>query len=207
MNVYACGCTLMHIERAGAVEWLRAKDAGSAKVVVLDPPYRGPTDAPPRGRDDGAGGQVFGLFGLLHNVFDATYRVLEEGGVAIVFCDFKRTADVIGIAGMAGLRLNTCIAWVQNRVGTGGMFRSAWNPILVLSKGSPKTVDQSAVPNVIHCEPVPPRRRTHVYEKPAAVFTHILKRVVVDGDVVLDPFAGSGASCALGSAGCAVAGV
>ena len=96
-----------HVEHAGAVAWLNAMPEGCASVVVLDPPYRGPTDQPVRGRDDGAGGQVFGLFGFLHDVFQATYRVLKPGGIAITFCDFKRTPEVGRLAGMAGLRVNT----------------------------------------------------------------------------------------------------
>jgi hypothetical protein len=59
------------IGRADAREFL-SRFPDSAKVVVLDPPYRGPTDTPPRGRDDGAGGQVFNLFGFFHEVFEST---------------------------------------------------------------------------------------------------------------------------------------
>ena len=184
----------MSVVRADATTWLNQHAKGSATCVILDPPYRGATDAPPRGRDDGAGGQVFGLFGFLHDLFDATYRVLRTGGIAVVFCDFKRSPDVGRIAGMAGLRLNTCVAWTQNRVGTGGLFRCAWNPIMVFSKGSADAIDRSAVPNVIHCEPIAHQRRVHVYQKPPEVYKHVLQRIVREGSVVLDPFAGSGSS-------------
>ena len=184
----------MSIERADATSWLNNMPPNSATAVILDPPYRGPTDQPVRGRDDGAGGQVFGLFGFLHDLFDATYKVLKQGGIVVCFCDFKRTPDVGRLAGMAGLRVNTCIAWVQNRVGTGGLFRNAWNPIMIFSKGAAKSIDRSAIPNVIRCEPIHHSRRTHVYEKPGAVYSHILSRVIQPSDVVLDPFAGSGSS-------------
>ena len=184
----------MDIVRADATTWLTSMPENYSQVIILDPPYRGPTDAPVRGRDDGAGGQVFGLFGFLHDLFDAAYKTLKPGGIAVVFCDFKRVPDVGRIAGMAGLRLNTCIAWHYNRVGTGGLFRNAWSPILIFSKGSPKTVDKSAVPNTIHCEPIHHSKRVHVYQKPEQVYSHILQRVIQSGDVVLDPFAGSGSS-------------
>ena len=180
------------IVRADATTWLNDMPPNSAQVIVLDPPYRGPTDAPVRGRDDGAGGQVFGLFGFLHDLFDAAYQTLKTGGIAIVFCDFKRTPDVGRIAGMAGLRLNTCIAWDYNRVGTGGL--NAWSPILIFSKGAAKSINKDAVPNTIHCEPIHHSKRVHVYQKPEQVYSHILKRVIQSGDVALDPFAGSGSS-------------
>ena len=40
---------------------------------------------PSRGRDDGAGGQVFGLFGFLHDLFDVAYKTLKPGGIASCF--------------------------------------------------------------------------------------------------------------------------
>ncbi len=39
-----------------------------------------------------------------------------------------------------------------------------------------------------------PARRRHPCEKPAEVFTHILSRACREGDLVLDPLAGSGNS-------------
>jgi len=181
------------IERADAREFLK-RHQGEAKVVVLDPPYRGPTDTPPRGRDDGAGGQMFNLFGFFHELFEATREALIEGGIAITFCDFKRTGDVCQLAAMSGLRLNTCIAWTFKRVGTGGLFRNSWCPILIFSRGSASYVDKGAIPNVIRCEPVPSQRRSHVYQKPTDVYAHIFRRVIEPGDLVIDPFAGSGSS-------------
>lgn len=186
----------VRIERADAREFL-GRFHSEATLVVLDPPYRGPTDIPPRGRDDGAGGQVFNLFGFFHEVFAATREALVEGGIAMTFCDFKRTGDVCQLAFMSGLRLNTCVAWTWNRMGTGGLFRGAWSPILVFSRAAAKAVDRSAVPNAIHCEPVPSQRRAHVYQKPKAVYRHIFQRVLVPGSLVLDPFAGSGSSASV----------
>jgi site-specific DNA-methyltransferase (adenine-specific) len=124
----------------------------------------------------------------------ATREALVDGGVAMAFCDFKRTGDVCQLAAMSGLRLNTGVGWTWRRMGTGGLFRNAWSPVLVLSRGSPNAVDRSAVPNWIECEPVHPSRRGHDYEKPSEVFRHVFGRVLRPGSLVLDPFAGSGAS-------------
>ena len=66
------------------------------------------------------------------------------------------------------------------------------------------TVDRAAVRNVVETSDVVgiddvvyanyPAKRAHPYEKPAEVLGHILARVCRRGDLVLDPFAGSG-SC------------
>ena len=87
---------------------------------------------------------------------------------------------------------------MRTRPGTGGLFRSSWDPILIASRGTPDAVDRSAVRNVIETDDVVyanyPAKRAHPYEKPPEVLGHILARVCRRGDVVLDPFAGSGSS-------------
>ena len=91
-----------------------------------------------------------------------------------------------------GLRLATCVAWVRNRPGTGGLLRASWDPVLVVARGVPDAVDRAAIRNVVVADY--PARRSHPYEKPPEVCEHILARVCRRSDLVLDPFAGSGSS-------------
>lgn len=107
-----------------------------------------------------------------------------------MFADWKRMHDLLYIASMSALRPSTCIAWVRKRPGTGGLFRSAWDPIQIVARGVPSAVDRSAVPNVIEADYDVKRR--HPYAKPAQLFRTIFPRTCQTGDLVLDPFAGSG---------------
>jgi hypothetical protein len=34
------------------------------------------------------------------------------------------------LAALTGLRIATCIAWTRSTIGTGGLLRSAWDPML-----------------------------------------------------------------------------
>lgn len=158
----------------------------SAGVVILDPPYH-MTPNSFRGKDDGAASASATPVRLLRESFMHTYRVLPDGGSAFIFCDWRRGPDTTYLATLSGLRISTCVAWTRKRSGTGGMFRGAWDPIYVASKGSPTIRDRAAVPNVIVADH--PTNRVHPYEKPAAVWDHLLSRV--PPTTVLDPFAGS----------------
>lgn len=160
-----------------------------AGCVVLDPPYH-MTPSTFRGVDDGAASSIATPVRLLTETFRHVYRLLPDGGCAFVFCDWRRGPDVTYLATIAGLRIATCVAWTRNRPGTGGMFRGAWDPIFVASKGVPSVVDRAAVPNVINAEH--PADKGHPYEKPLKVWHHLLQRV--PATTVLDPFAGSGTS-------------
>jgi site-specific DNA-methyltransferase (adenine-specific) len=176
------------VDFADALEWLARRDRGTATLVVYDPPYA--VGTPVRGREDGAAGSVFGPFGFLSRSLALCARCLRPGGIVMVFADWRRMPDLAYIATTRGLRASTCIAWIRNRPGTGGLFRSAWDPILIASRGVPDAVDRAAVPNVIVADY--PTRRRHPYQKPRGIFDAVFPRVCRPGELVLDPFAGSG---------------
>ncbi len=181
---------VMPISLADAREWLAEKQGANATAIIFDPPYA--VGTPVRGREDGAAGSVFAPFGFMHKTLSLCAGALKPGGVVFMFADWRRMPDLTYIGTTVGLRAATCIAWTRNRPGTGGLFRSAWDPIMVMSRGTPDAVDRSAVKNVIVADYQ--TKRTHPYQKPEAVFEALLPRICRRGDLVLDPFAGSGAS-------------
>lgn len=178
------------IEFADALDWLKDRPTGEAKLIVYDPPYA--VGTPVRGREDGAAGSVFGPLSFLSRTLSECTRILVPGGIVMIFADWRRMPDLGYIASTVGLRPSTCIAWVRNRPGTGGLFRSSWDPILIASRGVPDSIDRSAVRNVIAADY--PTKRDHPYGKPPEIFRHVFPRICRPGDLVLDPFAGSGVS-------------
>jgi adenine-specific DNA-methyltransferase len=190
MNALPVGETGSVIEHADALDWLAAQEPGSATAIVYDPPYA--VGTPVRGREDGAAGSVFGPLSFLSATMSLCARALRQGGIVIVFTDWRRLPDMGYIASTVGLRPATCVAWVRNRPGTGGLLRASWDPVLVVARGVPGAVDRAAIRNVVVADY--PAKRSHPYEKPPEVCEHILARVCRLGDLVLDPFAGSGSS-------------
>lgn len=172
-----------------ALDVLPSITDASVGVVILDPPYSMVPNAV-RGRDDGAAGTSGAPMMLLSEMARHARRVLVDGGIAPVICDWRRVPDVSYLVTLTGMRLATCVAWTRTTVGTGGLFRTAWDPVLIASNGTPTAVDRAAIPNTVMANP--PTKRTHPYEKPPELWEHILRRV--PPGVVLDPFAGSGAS-------------
>jgi hypothetical protein len=161
------------IEHADALTWLPRQGPGCAVAIVFDPPYS--VGTPVRGREDGAAGSVFDPLSFLYDTLPLCARVLRPGGIVIMFTDWRRMCDMGRAATMSGLRPAGCVAWVRNRPGTGALFRSSWDPIMVFSRGTADAVDRAAIRNVVVADY--PARRTHPYEKPAAVYEHILARV------------------------------
>lgn len=176
--------TLYH---GDALAILPTLPANSFRGIALDPPYSMAPNAV-RGIGDGAAGTSGAPVRLLSEVLRETFRLLVDGGVAPIICDWRRVPDVSYLATLAGLRLSTCLAWTRTTIGTGGLFRSAWDPILIAAKGAPAIVDRAGIANIIQANP--PRPRLHPYEKPPAIWRHVFTRVPVGP--LLDPFAGAG---------------
>lgn len=179
------------VVHAEAVEWLASMPAGSAHAVILDPPYSVRTASSYRSREDGAAGSVFGPFSLMGRAMAEAKRVLVDGRCAVVFADWRRMSDLAYLGSLHGLRSAACVAWVRTTVGTGGLFRSAWDPILLLSSGNPWSPDKAGIPNVVTANKP---RNDHPYAKPIEVYRHVLGRICAPGDLVLDPFSGSAGS-------------
>jgi len=172
-----------------APEWLATFPEQSARAVCLDPPYSTTPNAV-RGKDDGAAGTSGSPYRLFVETLRETRRVLVEGGVALTLCDWRRWPDVAYLGSTSGLRIATVVAWTRTRPGTGGLLRTAWDPLIVFSRGTPEAIDRAAVKNVVECNP--PHKRAHPYEKPPELWAHVLQRV--PKGKVLDPFCGSGSS-------------
>jgi DNA modification methylase len=64
---------------------------------------------------------VFGPLSFLSATMSLCARALRPGGIVIVFTDWRRLPDMGYIASTVGLRPATCVAWVRNRPGTGGL--------------------------------------------------------------------------------------
>ena len=164
-----------------------------ATCVALDPPYSMVPNSF-SGKDDGAAETSAAPVKLLAETLKHTRRILPEGGCAGLICDWRRLPDVTYMATLFGLRINTCVAWTRNTAGMGKLFRSAWDPMLVLSAGTPKVKDNAGIRNVYNENK--PRGSSHPYEKPVGLWLHLFNRL--PAGVLLDPYAGTGSALEAG---------
>ena len=128
----------------------------------------------------------------MHRVMGLCARAVQPKGIVIIFCDWKLLPDISYIASVSGLREHSHLAWIRSRPGGGRLFRGACDPVLIASRTPPDRVDKAAVKNWYQADYEIPRN--HPYSRPPELIAYILARVCRPGDLVLDPFAGSGSS-------------
>jgi len=180
----------------------------SVDLVVADPPYVISRQSNFHTMKDRKNARTGTSFGEWDEEFDNTswieksFNVLKDGGSLIVFNDFKKVSDIIAIANKAGFEFKDVIVWEK----TNPMPRNRdrrYVPSLELmiwfvKKQKAKWVfnrlDSSYQSPVMRfaSESGGAFKRYHPTQKPVKLIEEIIKIHSNEGDLVLDPFMGSG---------------
>lgn len=189
----------------------------SVSLMVTSPPYHA-------GKDFDSDASYPEFLELLGAVFGEVHRVLEPGGRAVVnVANLGRkpylplSHDVTGIMGDLGFHMRGEVIWQKARGMASscafGTFASARNPVLrdvheyvlIFSKGRMDRVRRgestitkeeflAATLSVWEIPAESARRIGHPAPFPVALPRRLLELYTFAGDVVLDPFCGSGAT-------------
>ncbi len=185
-----------NLHQQDAVDWLRSLPDASVDLIVTDPPYEslekhrriGTTT---RLTNSKASSNVwFQIFpnDRFEELFTECYRVLKNHRHFYLFCDAETMFVVKPIAESAGFRFWKPIVWDKRKIGMGYHYRSRYEMILFFEKGKRKLNDLS-IADVIEC---PRIFRGYPTEKPVPVSEILIRQSTQMGEVVVDPFMGSG---------------
>lgn len=124
------------------------------------------------------------------------YRVLKDDSALLCFCRWDVAEDWRRAIGQAGFAVKSQVVWDRAVIGMGDL-KGAYGPqhdiIWFATKG--KFVWPGKRPaSVIRVPRVPSNHVAHPNEKPVALLEQLIGHVTRPGDVVLDPFAGSGST-------------
>ena len=86
------------------------------------------------------------------------------------------------------------MVWKKHNFGLGWAFRHQYELILVLEKGKPK-YNFKNFSDVQTCSHINHNKDNHPHEKPIDLLKKMIEHSSAEGDVVLDPFCGSGSTC------------
>lgn len=175
--------------RADSLDVMR--EIGQVDAIVTDPPYAIPTTV--------ASGRTItrnvGDLSIVESAFRQHLQIwksiLGETGRAFIFCD-GASYSVIYRAAYGSFNLASLV-WDKEKIGMGREFRKR-HELIVHAWGAATPVyqaDGTGYPDVIRCKPVPNAQRHHPAEKPVDLISSLLR---VCGDVVADPFMGSGST-------------
>jgi site-specific DNA-methyltransferase (adenine-specific) len=97
------------------------------------------------------------------------------------------------ISRYTNFKIRHVIVWKKPNFGMGYAFRHQYELILVLEKGNPK-YNLTNFSNVQESKHIS-KKSIHPHQKPLDLLTKIIEHSSKVGDLVFDPFCGSGSTC------------
>jgi site-specific DNA-methyltransferase (adenine-specific) len=179
-----------------AVAWLQELPGESVDLVITDPAYESLEKHRAVGtttrlkHSKASSNDWFTIFpnARFGELFREVHRVLRDDTHFYLLCDAETMFVAKPEAERAGFRFWKPLVWDKCTIGMGYHYRARYEFILFFEKGKRRLSDLG-VPDIMS---VPRIRGGYPAEKPAEVADVLIRQSSNAGDVVADPFMGSG---------------
>jgi site-specific DNA-methyltransferase (adenine-specific) len=184
------------LARGDAVDWLRRLPDASLDLVITDPPYESLEKHRAVGtttrlkHSKASSNDWFEIFPntRFEELFNEVWRVLKKNTHFYLYCDAETMFVAKPIAEQVGFKFWKPIVWDKKRIGMGYHYRARYEFVLFFEKGKRKLNDLG-IPDIIEA---PRIYRGYPTEKPPEVSDVLITQSTVPGELVADPFMGSG---------------
>lgn len=187
------------------VKWMTSLEDESADLIVTDPAYESLEKHRSMGtttrlkQSKGSSNTWFDIFPNIRypELFAQCYRVLRYNRHFYLICDHETMFVVRDMAMAAGFHFWKPLIWFkQGRIGMGYHYRGQFEVVLFFEKKKAlhitgRQVNDSSMGDVLIHTPVRTRYPT---EKPLGLLTDLIGQSTNSGELVLDPFFGSGSA-------------
>lgn len=179
----------MELYNGDCLELMKKIPAGSVDMIATDPPYC-------VGVSSNGLKSSFSDFNLMRPFFDQCFnewqRLLKDGGHAYCCTDWRTYPFLYPII-IKYLGVKNLIVWDYGWLKTGNWYRYTYELIMFAVKGKGKRAFGSGERDIWRIQCVNfTKTKFHPTEKPVELMEKMIANSTAAGDVVLDPFMGSG---------------
>ena len=195
--------------QADAWQWLATLPDESLDLVVTDPPYESLEKHRAKGTttrlkdSKSSSNEWFGTISneLIPGLCREIYRVTKPNRHFYFMCDHETMWVAKPAMESAGFRFWKPIIWDKVAIGMGYHFRARYEVVLFGEKGKRK-INDLGMPDVLNHEPseapeILIHKRVHggiPAEKPVGLLKDLITQSTQPGEIVADPFMGSGSA-------------
>lgn len=187
---------LFELSGQDAVTWLRGLAAESVDLLITDPAYESLEKHRAVGtttrlkHSKASSNDWFNVFpnSRFGELFDEVFRVLKRNTHFYLFCDAETMFIAKPEAERAGFRFWKPLVWDKRTIGMGYHYRARYEFILFFEKGK-RRLNDLGIPDVISAARI---HGGYPAEKPPEVSAVLIGQSSQPGDIVADPFMGSG---------------
>ena len=192
------------IIQGDCLEILKTMPDNSVDLVLTDPPYK----VTSRGSAGNAGGMLQKDINKKGQVFSNNdidieawlpdvYRILKDGSHCYIMTNHKNLHHYLNIIEKIGFHFIKSLIWNKSNKIMGQYYMSQFEYILFLRKGKGIKINNCGTSDIINV----PNKKTkinganiHDTEKPVELMKILICNSSIEGNLVLDPFMGVGAT-------------
>ncbi|MEI9899205.1 MAG: DNA methyltransferase [Hyphomicrobium sp.] len=173
---------------ADCIDVMRSFDTEMVDFILTDPPYvTNFRDRQGRSVVNDDNGR------WLRPAFNQMHRVLKDGGFCVSFYGWNKVDLFIDAWRAAGFRVVGHLVFRKRYASSARFLRYEHEQAYLLAKGNPK-LPECPIPDVLDFPYT--GNRLHPTQKPVEALRRLIEAFTRPGDLVLDPFCGSGSTLA-----------
>jgi site-specific DNA-methyltransferase (adenine-specific) len=181
-----------------AVDWLRGQPDASVDLVITDPAYESLEKHRKVGtttrlkHSKASSNDWFKIFpnARFPNLLTEMYRVLKPNTHCYIFCDQETGFLLHRLVQDTAFKFKKALIWDKAKIGLGYSYRARHEWIVYLEKGK-RALNDKGVPDVLS---FPRIHDGYPAQKPVELIEVLVMQSSVEGELVLDPFCGSGST-------------
>lgn len=121
------------------------------------------------------------------------YRIMKPGTHTYIMINGRNLKDLQTDAEKAGFKFQQILIWDKGNAVVNRYYLNAFELILMLRKGPAKNINDMGTSNILRVSNIIGTKK-HPTEKPVELMEIMIKNSSNEGDVVIDPFMGVGAT-------------
>jgi site-specific DNA-methyltransferase (adenine-specific) len=192
--------TKFWLSQLDAVEYLKTLPDASIDMVCTDVPYESLEKHRKVGtttrlkHSKGSSNDWFDVFpnARFAELFAEFYRVLKRNAHCYFYCDWETKFIAKPIGEAAGFKLRKPLVWHKKSIGMGYGYRAQHENILYFEKGK-RRLNDLGIGDVLEFPRIK-GKDAYPTEKPVALNEVLVTQSTQPGEIVLDPFMGSGSA-------------
>lgn len=171
-------------------------------LLITDPPYKTITGGNNNGKNsERPKGMLSGNRKLFANQsikisewIPEAYRVLKQGCHAYIFTNVLNLTEMLNVSQQVGFQLHNLLCWEKNNCTPSQYYMKNCEYVLFLRKGKAKWINNIGESKTVHQFKNIIGNKTHPCEKPVDLMKYYITNSSQGGDIVFDPFCGTGSS-------------
>lgn len=139
---------------------------------------------------------------LLRHALQLLYPKLKEDGVGFIFTNWQCYCSMAAVIKETGFEVKNVLIWEKNAWSRGdlkGNWGYQYEMVIYFRKNIPPTfrrwLQGKREGNILKFKKLPTNYMKHPTEKPVELLEYLISKSTLPGDMVVDPFMGSGSTC------------